>query len=229
MMKKAVVLGATGAVGTELVKSLLASNHFDRVTTLGRRPLTLLDKPSVNVPPEKLVHHIVDVFDANSYENFLSGHDCAFSTIGVGQPSKTTKAEFIKVDLTASVDFASACKKQNIGHFSLLTAIGTNSKSPSLYLRTKGELEKKVSDLGFTRTSFFRPSMIMTPTNRYGLTQGITLALFPILDHLLIGPSNAYRSIKVEELGRAMALNAEQSGAGIEILQWSGFQALLRN
>jgi len=194
-MKKAVVLGATGAVGVELVKSLLASNQFERVTTLGRRALDL-----PNIPPENRVHEIVDVFTPASYEKYLAGHDTAFCTMGMGQPSKGTKEEFYRVDVTAPSEFGKECKRQGIEHFSLLTAVGTNIKSSSLYLRIKGEVEKNIRELGFKRTSFFRPSMIMTPTNRYGLLQGMPLALFPYLDHLLVGPLKAYRSIRVEDL-----------------------------
>jgi len=223
-MKKAVVLGATGAVGAELVKNLLASSELERLTTLGRRGLDL-----PNVAPGKLVHEIVDVFNPTSYEKFLAGNDTAFCTMGMGQPSKATKEEFYRVDVTAPTDFAKACKRQGIEHFSLLTAVGTNIKSSSLYLRIKGEVEKNIRELGFKRTSFFRPSMIMTPTNRYGLLQGLTLAVFPYLDHLLVGPLKAYRSIRVEDLGRAMAANAEKLGQGVETLTWSHFQALLRN
>ncbi len=228
-----VVMGATGAVGKELVLSLLQLSQIKSVTTLGRRPLEInLDKKiksDKKINSEKLMHQVVDVFDAKSYEKYLAGNAIALCTLGVGQPSKITKEEFYRVDVMAAADFAGACKRQGVEHFSLLTAVGTNSNSPSYYLRLKGEVEAKVQALGFHRTSFFRPSMILTPTNRYGFSQALTLALFPKIDPLFFGPLRKFRGIRVEDLGRAMALNTLQNGekAGVEILQWDEFQRIL--
>lgn len=218
----AVVLGATGAVGTEVVRALLQSSRFQRVTTLGRRPLEI-----PGAPPERLVSHVVDVFDPSTYESFLDGHAAAFCTLGLGRPSKVTREELYRVDVAAAADFASACRRKGVAHFSLLTAVGANPRSRAYYLRCKGEVEAKVRAEGFPRASFFRPSMIMTPVNRYGLTQAIFLAAYPCLDPFLLGPLRPFRSIAVEDLGKAMAVNAEHAGSGAEILEWSGFRAVL--
>jgi len=61
-----------------------------------------------------------------------------------------------------------------------------SSSSSSFYLKTKGELEDGLKALRFERLSLFHPSMIMTPTNRYGLSQGITLAIMPFFRIVLL-------------------------------------------
>ncbi|WP_373236840.1 hypothetical protein [Cohaesibacter celericrescens] len=68
--------------------------------------------------------------------------------------------------------------------------------------------------------------MILTPNNRYGLSQGLTLALWPLLTPLLIGPLRKLRGIKVERLGRAIANNLVKTGRGVEVLEWDAFEAL---
>jgi uncharacterized protein YbjT (DUF2867 family) len=219
---QAVVLGATGAVGTEVVRALLQSPRFARVTTLGRRPFGIPGAPS-----DKLAHHVVDVFDPTTYESLLDGHAAAFCTLGLGQPSKAAREELYRVDVAAAADFASACKRRGVSHFSLLTAVGANHRSRSFYLRCKGEVEEKVRKEGFPRASFFRPSMIMTPANRYGLVQALFLAGYPCLDPFLLGPLRPFRSVKVEDLGKAMAVNAEHARSGAEILDWSKFRTVL--
>lgn len=222
----AVVLGATGAVGTEVVRALLQSRRFGRVTTLGRRPFHI-----PGAAPEKLVHHVADVFDPRAYESLLEGHAAAFCTLGLGRPSKVTREELYRVDVAAAAGFASACKRRGVSHFSLLTAVGANPQSPSYYLRCKGEVEEKVRALGFPHTSFFRPSMIITPANRYGLVQAVLLAVYPCLDPFLLGSLRRFRSVKVGDLGKAMVLNAECPISGTvpkaEILEWSAFRAVL--
>jgi uncharacterized protein YbjT (DUF2867 family) len=217
------VLGATGAVGGEALKALLRDPAVARVTTLGRRPAHPGGHP-------KLIEHVVDVALPASYEALLAGHDAAICTLGVGQPSGMSDEEFRRIDFQYVLDFAAACERQDVKHFSLLGAVGANPRSRYFYLRLKGELEAAIAKLGFERASFFRPSNIITPANRYGLAQALVLAVWPRLDPLLAGPLRKFRGIRVEELGRAIARNAAQpsggSGGRVEILYWDDFKRL---
>ena len=137
---------------------------------------------------------IVDVLDSSSYRHLVPGHDVAICTLGVGQPSKISKAEFVKVDRDAVIAFATACKQSGVKHFELLSSVAVDSKSGSFYLRTKGELQDALVALNFERLSLFQPSMLLTPTNRYGFGQGVLLALWPILTPLLLA---LYANIEV--------------------------------
>ncbi|HEU5466870.1 MAG TPA: NAD(P)H-binding protein [Gemmatimonadales bacterium] len=221
--RSAVVLGATGAVGSSVVRALLADDAWKRVTVLVRRPDALKD-----FKDPRLERHVVDVLDAGQYERFLAGHGAAFCTMGLGEPSKCPREEFKKVDLDGTATFAAACRRQGVTHFLLLTAVGANARSSIYYAHIKGEVEDRVRGLGFARASFFRPSMLMTPTNRYGFTQGVFLKVFPFIDPLLVGPLSRFRSITVSDLGKAMVRHAERPGAGVEVLEWKEFQAVLR-
>ena len=94
----------------------------------------------------------------------------------------------------------------------LLGAVGADSKSRAFYRRVKGELEEALVALNFERLSLFQPSMILTPTNRYGIQQALALAFWPGLSRLLIGPTRKYRGIRIEALGAAMANNLATAG-----------------
>ncbi len=214
-----VMLGASGAVGGQVVSTLLKSPGVSRLTLLGRKPV-----PGITGPA--LEQHTVDALSAASYQHLLAGHGCAICTLGVGQPSKMSRQEFLKIDRDAVIDFATACKTAGVRHFELLSAVGANAKSPSFYLRTKGELQEALVAMKFERLSLFQPSMILTPTNRYGIQQALTLALWPMLSHALIGPTRKYRGIRMEALGEAMATNLFTKGTGVEYLQWDEFGAL---
>jgi uncharacterized protein YbjT (DUF2867 family) len=159
----------------------------------------------------------------------LRGHEVAVCTLGVGQPSKISKAEFIKTDKDAVLVFAKACKANGVKHFQLLSSVGANAHARSFYLRTKGELNDALVELQFERLSIFQPSMILTPTNRYGAVQALTLAIWPKLSHLLIGPLQSFRGVSTAVLGLAMARNifAESNLARrVEKLEWLDFKAL---
>ena len=68
--------------------------------------------------------------------------------------------------------------------------------------------------------------MFLTPTNRYGVVQGVALALWPKLDSVLRGSWRKYRGGAVETLGAAMAANLHTHASGVEWLTWTDFHAL---
>lgn len=211
-----VMVGATGAVGNACAAALAARPELRRLTTLGRRPLAGLTGSAI-------AQHSVDIGDASSYRAHLAGHDVAICTLGVGQPSQVSREEFVRVDKGVPLEFARACKAAGVRHFELLGSVGANARSRSFYLRTKGELEDALIALQFDRLSLFRPSMILTPTNRYGALQALALRVWPRLTPILIGPLRPYRGIRYNVLGQALAMRAGQPGAGVETLHWDDF------
>jgi uncharacterized protein YbjT (DUF2867 family) len=220
--RRAVLLGSTGAVGGQVLAELLRSPAFTGVTTVGRRPSDVPD------PPAKLAQHVVNLEDPASYQPLLAGHDAAICTLGVGQPSKFSREEVRKIEVDYVMGFARACRSEGVSYFSLLTSVGSDAKSRFGYLELKGSLEQQIEALQFQRTSFFQPSMILTPQNRYGVSQALTLALWPKIDWAFVGGLRPFRGIKVEDLGRAMALDAARDGEAVERLTWDGFQEILR-
>jgi uncharacterized protein YbjT (DUF2867 family) len=208
-----VMLGASGAVGGITAQALSQMPELKQLTLLNRRDIPVLALPRV-------VQLVRDVTDAGDYAQFLSGHQVAICCLGVGQPSKVSKEEFVKIDKTAALDFATACKQAGVRHFQLLSSVRADAKSNSLYLRIKGELQDAIVALGFERVSFFQPSMILTPTNRYGFLQGLMLAVWPAISVVLQGGLRKYRGVKVETLGSAIAKNAITTAQGIENLLW---------
>lgn len=219
--KKIVMFGATGAVGNHTALILAKQPAVKQLTLLGR-------KAALNIASDTVIQHQIDIFTPTSYVDFLTGHDTAICTLGVGQPSTISKDEFIKIDKDAVLNFATACKIAGINHFELLSSVGVSTASSSFYLRTKGELEAALMALEFDRLSLFHPSMIITPTNRYGISQAIALALVPFIDPLLIGSMNKFRSISAARLGTAIAMNLFQKKQveGVRTLHWRDFLEL---
>jgi uncharacterized protein YbjT (DUF2867 family) len=215
-----VMLGASGAVGSQVLARLLKMPQVQSVTLLGRRPIA-------DVTSGVVRQFTVDVLDPDSYRHLLRGHDAAVCTLGVGQPSKMSREEFTRIDKDAVLHFAGACKDAAVEHFQLLSSVGANAASRSFYLSSKGKLQDALLALNFQRVSIFQPSMILTPTNRYGVSQAMILMLWPMLNPLLPGSSRKYRGIRVETLGAAMANNLLTSGPPVEILQWDQFIELV--
>lgn len=213
------MLGASGAVGGEALSTLKGMPGVMAITLLNRRAWPEATAPHVAV-------HVVDVLDPTSYRDHLAGHGAAICTFGVGQPTKVSHAELLAIDKDAVIAFGTACKQAGVKHFELLCSVAADPQSRNFYLRTKGELREALVALNFGRLSIFQPSVIITPTNRYGWSQGLTLAVYPALSHLMLGALSKFRGIAVETLGHAMAANLVTRGDGTEILHWREFVAL---
>lgn len=223
--RRIVLLGATGAVGRNVLAEALRSPAFSTVTTLGRRKA---DVAEGEAPPGKLTEHVVDLERPASYRALVEEQTAAICTLGVGQPTKSTREEVWKVEIDYVMGFAAVCKDAGVRHFSLMTSVGSDARSRSYYLRLKGTQEDRVKALGFERTSLFRPSLLITPQNRYGASQAMFLAIWPKLHWMLAGPLRRYRGIRVEDLGRAIAIDAAVDAPdGIAIYEWDGFQRML--
>lgn len=219
---RAIVVGATGAVGSSLVRELLASPAFTQVTALTRRAVTSFD---ADAGREKLRLEVVDLANLERDSARLgAGCDAAFNTMGIGQPRKVSFEEFHRVDVEFAGAFARGARAAGVRHISLLSSVGTSITSSNRYIRTKGQAEQAVVTAGLARTSLFRPSLLVTKQLRYGAQDWLSQTLFPVVAPLL---PRKYHQITVEDLGRAMCFNAERPGTGVEILEYPQFRALL--
>lgn len=218
MSKHALVIGATGAVGSALTRVLLASPAWRGVKILTRKPTELF---AGLAGAEKLSRIAVDMEHVElAAREAGRGCDAAFCTMGIGQPRKLTKEEVWKVEVDQTEAFAKGCKEAGVRHYTLMTAVGANPASKNSYLKLKGTIEERTAALGFERLSFFRPSLLVTRELRYGFQDWLTQTLFPAVAWLL--PSR-FHGIRVEDLGKAMARNAERSGPPLERLHYEEF------
>jgi uncharacterized protein YbjT (DUF2867 family) len=227
---RAIVLGATGAVGSALVEALLHSERCAGIVTLGRRTSEALAK---HPRAAKLDARVVELeaLEAATREAAV-GCDVAFCVLGIGQPSKVSEAEFRKVDLGYARAFACGARAAGVRHFSLLTSVGTNPRSRIRYLRVKGEVEEAVRAVGFPRTSLVRPSVLITPKARFGLEDHVLRAVMPLTSWAI---PRKFHEITTADLGRAFVLDAEAflagagaSAGGVHVLHYPELKRLLR-
>ena len=216
---RASVIGATGAVGSALVRELVASPRCDGVVALSRRQTDALGASP------KLAAHVVDLAQLEAATRELAaGCDAAFCTLGLGQPSRASFEEFWRVDVEYAGAFARGAAQAGAQHITLLSSVGADPASRTRYLRVKGSAEQMMERSGIPRVSLFRPSLLVTREIRYGLKDRVTQALFPLIAPLL--PAR-YHQIRVEDLARAMRVNAERpAGAGVEALEYPDFVRL---
>ncbi|KAJ1801984.1 Oxidoreductase htatip2, partial [Coemansia sp. RSA 2599] len=152
--RSALVIGATGEVGREVVKHLMASDAFDKVTVFARRPIEFEGANSA-----KLVHKPVDFENKEQLERDFAGHSHAFSCLGTTR-AKSGKDGFYKVDHDYALNAARACKAAKVESFSICSSTGANKDSMFFYTKVKGQVDDEVQKMGFAHTAIFRPAMI---------------------------------------------------------------------
>lgn len=169
-MKKlhALVLGATGATGQELVKLLIKDPKFDKVSIFVRQ--------NPQIEHNKLVIHKIDFSKLGEYKAFISG-DVLFSALGTTLKDAGSKAQQFLVDYTYQYEFAKMASENQVTHYSLVSSLGANKNSWFFYLKTKGALEEAIKGLPFNKTHIFQPPTLMRQKNlvRKGEKRGIKI------------------------------------------------------
>lgn len=225
MKYKAIIIGASGAVGSNVLNGLLQSELCESVISLNRRNLDL-NKLKWNT--SKFRQEIVDFNNLANNQNLFQGIDSAFCTLGVGEPSKVSKEEFWKVDVEYATSFARLCAESGVKYFSLLSAVDANHDSKMYYLKAKGILQERIINIGFKGVFLFQPSLLVTDKDRYGILQKITQITFPIFTPLL--PAK-YHQIHVRDLGLAMCNRTETAlnNKEVSIVEFLTYKDFLKN
>lgn len=148
---KALVIGATGATGKELVNKLLADSDYEAVDVFVRKPLSIKN--------DKLNTHIVNFEEPEKWKNLVKG-DVAFSCLGTTLKDAGSKEAQRKVDFDYQYNFAKVARENDVEDFILVSAYGANPNSKIFYTRMKGELEQEVKSLNFNKMTIFQPGML---------------------------------------------------------------------
>lgn len=146
--RTALLVGATGLVGRELLRELLADPRFSAVTVLTRR--------STGTQHARLREHVVDFDDPAGWRDLARG-DVLFSALGTTLKTAGSQAAQYKVDHTYQLHAAEAARRNGADTYVLVSAAGASVKSRVFYSRMKGELERDTAALGFPRARFLLP------------------------------------------------------------------------
>lgn len=157
-MKRVLLCGATGLVGRECLRLLLADPAFERVVVLTRRALT--SDMTSGVDAAKLDVHVID-FDHLSAHVDLFRVDQILCALGTTIKQAGSRERFRQIDLGYPSAIARMGIEQGAKHFLLVSAVGASARSRVFYNRVKGELEEAVFALPYRSTTVVRPSLLV--------------------------------------------------------------------
>ncbi|MBX9783819.1 MAG: NAD(P)H-binding protein [Chitinophagaceae bacterium] len=211
----AVVLGATGLVGSHVLEQLLNDDAFIKVRALVRRPL--------NMQHPKLETAIVDFNNYDDYKAKLGKGDCIFCCIGATHANvKGDKAEYRKIDFDIPVNAARFGKEAGFEQYLLVSAMGANSNSRIFYSRLKGEVEELIATFSYKCFHVFRPSFLLGNRKEQRTGESIFKALSKAL--AFITPSR-YKPIEAATVAAAMIKAAKTGTPGLHINYYGEMKA----
>ena len=144
----ALVLGATGATGKDLLHLLLKDHSIKQVDIFVRR--------NPGVEHEKLNTHIIDFDKPDHWKHLVKG-DVLFSCLGTTRKAAGGKEGQKKVDYHYQLEFAKAAKENNVPAYVLVSSVSASSSSAFFYMKIKGQLEEEVKALHFPKLIIFNP------------------------------------------------------------------------
>ena len=192
----ALILGATGSTGQELLKLLLEDSSFSKVSIFVRR------KPSIK--HQKLTIHEIDFSRLIDYKRLIHG-DVLFSTLGTTLKDAGSKSQQYLVDFTYQYECAKMASDNGIPYFSLVSSSGANEKSFFFYPKIKGELEQAVKKLKFKKTQIFQPPILIRQPELIRNGEKIAIKVFNFLNK--IGLLKSQKPLSVSYLAKKMVNN----------------------
>lgn len=171
---KALIIGATGATGKDLVNVLLQNADYSEIVIFVRR--------SSGITHSKLKEIITDFDKPEQVAEFING-DVLFSCLGTTLKSAGSKDKQWHIDYEIPLRFAEIAKRNGVSSMVLLSAYGASATSRIFYSQLKGKLEDAISKLAFPAYIIFRPGLLVRKdTDR--IVERISAAMLHFLNGL---------------------------------------------
>ena len=189
----ALVIGATGATGQELVSQLLEDESFNSVSIFVRN--------DPNITHSKLKTYIIDFSKIEDYKNSIKG-DILFSCLGTTLRDAGSKEKQYLVDLTYQFEFAKIASENGVPNYSLVSSTGANENSPFFYPKIKGKLEEAVKKLPFKTIQIFQPPTLIRQKDLIRTGEKIGIKIFGFLNYF--GILKSQKPLAVSNLAKIM-------------------------
>jgi len=205
MAYKAIIAGASGLIGSNLVKILLEAPQYSEVLVIARKEMPIQHK--------KLVQLVINFDELDKHAEAINGH-AVFSCLGTTKNQTPDEQQYRKIDHDYPLQLAQLAKQNGVEQFHVVSSIGANKNASTFYLKLKGELEDELQKLGLKTLHIYQPSMLMGERDRNQWAEKLATGLFKFIDPLLVGGLKKYRSIKGITVAHAMFKKSLESATG---------------
>jgi uncharacterized protein YbjT (DUF2867 family) len=202
------LFGATGLVGRECLKFLLARAEFSRVVVFVRRQVQLDLSAALQ---EKVALHVIDFDRLASYASLLAV-DQILCTLGTTIRKAGSQQAFRTVDFAYPAEIARLGLERGARHFLLVSALGADARSRVFYNRVKGELENAVLALPYRAHTIVRPSLLLGEREETRLGEKIG-------EKLAFLAPRKYKPVHARDVASTLVNAASEDRAGVNVIE----------
>lgn len=193
---KAILIGATGLVGSLILKEILNDNNFSEVRIFVRTPTGIVNP--------KLKEIASPMKDIDSLRSEIQG-DVLFNAMGTTIKKAGSQAEQQRIDRDLPISFARLAAENGVRMMLNVSSVGASMKG-GFYLKTKAEMENGTSAFFPGRIFHFRPGFLVGNRKEFRLAEKMASGVVKIIDIVLPGSYKKFRSMPADKLARAMVL-----------------------
>ncbi|HYL02802.1 MAG TPA: NAD-dependent epimerase/dehydratase family protein [Steroidobacteraceae bacterium] len=217
--KVALLAGASGLTGGLALEAMLSAPDFSRVIAVTRRPLGRENL--------RLANRIVQF---ERLEAQLQGVSCdvALCCLGTTRARAGSPERFRAVDLGYTLAFARVALAAQAQRFVVVSSVGADPASGNFYLRTKGEMEAALAEVGFPSLDILQPGLLLGWRGEMRPLELVASLLVPLVNPLLRGRYLAYRGIAARTVAAALLGATRSSRRGVQRYEYAGIESLAR-
>jgi NADH dehydrogenase len=147
------ITGASGFVGTAVVKELLRRDYAVRA---------LINRRRIEVDDPRIERVQVDLFDPSALAGAIAGCDAVIHLVGIIMEKPSAGITFERLHFGATKSVVDAASRAGVRRYVHMSALGTSPGAASRYHRSKYDAEQHVAGSSLDWT-IIRPSMIHGP------------------------------------------------------------------
>ncbi len=208
MNRTAIVIGATGVVGREVVKELSAQDEVSEIITLTRR--------EYDFESPKVINYVVNFEELDNYADLIQG-EYLFSCLGTTKSQAGSIEAQKVVDVDYQYQIAKIAQKNGTHHYHLVSSPGADESSKNAYLQMKGDLEQKVKTLDFASRTFYRPSLLVGERPDFRLGEKVGIVAASVLTY--VPGLKKYRAIEGKDVAKKMVFEAMKAKRGTKTFE----------
>ncbi|WP_166168225.1 NAD(P)H-binding protein [Acinetobacter sp. SA01] len=207
-IKSAIVIGATGLVGRELLQQLKQIEDCEKITAVVRHEDHQLKKL------KKVQQFILEDFLLLNDED-VNGYSHAFSCLGTTLKKAGSKQNFYNTDYEINAHFADLFESTQT-HYLLISTMGANAQSKFFYNKVKGELEQHIQSLNLEYASILRPSLLLGERPEQRTLEDMTQKLYQKFSHW-VPDTFKYKPVTAAQVAHTMVEAAQNQTEKFEI------------
>jgi len=206
-MRTAIIAGASGLVGAELLRKLIDSDQYSLIYVLSRKKNGIVH--------EKTRELVID-FDQLSELKFNEPVDDVYCTLGTTMNKAGSRRNFKKVDYEYVVALANLGKRSGASKLLVISAMGANPKSSVFYNKVKGMTEEAIKNIGLNELVIFRPSLLLGERSEMRVAEKLSGFMMKALNVLI--PDN-YKAISAQKVATSMLKMALKTNGSVTIVK----------